>query len=87
MAITRTTKLKKIEIVPQNPPVMYLMEEVTFDDTEDDSPPIVSNRRRVFQVSHLDNPDDGTYEEITPDFSGEDALIQDISSVLWPSSP
>ena len=84
MAITQTRELEKIEIIPQDPPVMHLFEKITFDDTEDDDLPITSKKRRVLQVSHLDNPDDGSYEEINPDVSGETQLIQDIAAILWP---
>ena len=85
MAITQARELEKIEIIPQNPPVMYLFEKITFDDTEDDQLPIVSKKRRVLQVSHLDNPEESSYEEVIPDVSGETQLIQDIAAVLWPN--
>lgn len=82
MALTKQILLTKVEIyhIYDSYPAIRLFESITFDDPDDDTLPETSNRVRELSPSeNLESPMSVTY----PDVSGEEQIVQDISSAIW----
>ena len=87
MAITKTKTLKKATVYPASDssaasttiagnPVIYVVEEIVLDDSEDDQLPLARNiERDIFRYT-----EDGGY---ATDISSEDALVQTIAGAIW----
>ena len=81
MAITLTRTVQRIETYPAQPPaeegettyptLMVVYNDV-FDDPDDEQLPVTATK-----VSHFSHGDD---------VSGEDQLVQDIASAIWPQA-
>ena len=81
MAITLTRTVQRIETYPAQPPaeegettyptLMVVYNDV-FDDPDDEQLPVTATK--VLHFSHGD------------DVSGEDQLVQDIASAIWPQA-
>ena len=87
MAITKTTALKSATVYPavdpsadsttiQGNPVIYVIETVTVDDTEDDQLPLTGQKDRDI---HRYVEDGGA----ATDVSSEDPLVQSIAAAIW----
>ena len=87
MAITKTKTLKKATVYPASDssaasttiagnPVIYVVEEIVLDDSEDDQLPLARNiEKDIFRYT-----EDGGY---ATDISSEDALVQTIAGAIW----
>mgnify|MGYP005696007211 CR=1 FL=1 len=87
MAITKTKTLKKATVYPASDssaasttiagnPVIYVVEEIVLDDSEDDQLPLARNiERDIFRYVE----DGGA----ATDISSEDALVQTIAGAIW----
>ena len=81
MAITLTRTVQRVETYPAQPPVeegettyptLMVVYNDVFDDPDDEQLPVTATK--VLHFSHGD------------DVSGEDQLVQDIASAIWPQA-
>ena len=81
MAITLTRTVQRVETYPAQPPVeegettyptLMVVYNDVFDDPDDEQLPVTATK-----VSHFSHGDD---------VSGEDQLVQDIASAIWPQA-
>lgn len=87
MAIEHTRKVSRISVVPcfydDELPSVDVFYEYTFDDTEDDQLPVVSQKEFVLNKNIVSTDEDGN-EVITPtDISNHDPLVQTICNAVW----
>lgn len=94
MAITKTTKVQRIEVYPAadstaadttnagNPTVMCVYEE-TLDDTTDADLPVTATRVKHLNRYTITVADDGTESSAATVVTGEDQLVQDICGAIW----
>jgi hypothetical protein len=86
MAITKNTKVERIDITPAVDssadsttndayPTVYVVYLDTIDDSSDDDLPIVHTRGKTFYKFNSDG-DETTY-------SSEDSLIQTVLGAIW----
>ena len=78
MAITRSSELMRIEIIPLGDggfPNLFLTYRDSFDDPDDASLP-VSNTRSAVLVK-------ASPEGVATDITGESQLVQDICAAVW----
>ena len=84
MAITKTTRLKKVEVYPGNTelenyePFIVVTEEDMWDDPDDDDLPIVKER-----VSRKGKAYDPHVPNLKTDISDWPTLAQDIAKKVW----
>ena len=94
MAITKTTRLERVEVVPAadpdaadtlntgNPTLMCVYIDSMDDPDDDDLPqsfPRVKNLERYVVTIN----DDDTTTSTATDVTGEDQLVQDICGAIW----
>ena len=86
MAITKTTTIQKIYVIPAtdssadsttNPawPTAHVVYLDTLDDSSDDDLPIVHTRGKTFEK--FDSEGNATV------YSSEDSLVQDVLGTIW----
>lgn len=78
MAITRSSELVRIEIIPLGDggfPNLFLTYRDSFDDPDDESLPVTNSRSVVLVKENR--------EGVATDVSGESQMIQDICAVIW----
>lgn len=84
MAITKTSKLVKIEVYPGDTtlenyePFIVVTMEDTWDDPEDNELPIT--KRRVSRKGRVYEPD---FPDLETDLSDWPTLAQDIARLIW----
>jgi len=84
MAVTKTTKLLKVEVYPGDTskedyePFIVVTMEDTWDDPEDDDLPIV--KQRVSRKGRVWEPD---FPDLKTDISDWPTLAQDIAKKVW----
>lgn len=86
MAITKTRKVTRIEIIPQDgdmKPVVNFYYEYSVDDPEDDELPIVTQKPFSLMDTTKTPNDDGTVTESPTDLTGHDPLVQTICNAVW----
>ena len=94
MAITKTTKVQRIEVYPAvdssaadttnagNPTVMCVYED-TLDDSTDADLPVTATRVKHLNRYTVTVADDGTESSAATVVTGEDQLVQDICGGIW----
>jgi len=86
MAITKTTIVERIDVVPARDssaddttnaawPIAYVAYQDTIDDSSDDDLPIVHTRGKTFEK--FDSEGNATV------YSSEDVLVQDVLGAIW----
>jgi len=86
MAITKTTIVERIDVVPARDssaddttnlawPIAYVIYQDTIDDSSDDDLPIIHSRSKSFEK--FDSEGNATV------YSSEDVLVQDVLGAIW----
>jgi len=84
MAITKTTTVHRIEVIPgADDPALVVSYMDFFDDPDDDQLPTRSNRTvHLERITHGVD-EDGNATSTPTDVSGHDALVQAIAAAVW----
>ena len=80
----KTTRLTKVIVKNYTLAILDLVETITWDDPDDDQLPISKETTRSLVPYRDIETDSPTYgQNVYPDVSGEDQMVQDIAGVLW----
>lgn len=86
MAITKTRKVVRLEIIPQDgdmKPVVNFYYQYSIDDPNDDELPIVTQKAISLQDITRTPNDDGTVTETPTDLTGHDDLVVAVCNAVW----
>lgn len=85
MAITNTRTVGKVEVqvVPNGDPVLLVMYEHVFDDSEDDALPVKTQVGKNLHRYHSSMDESDEIVNTPTDISGEDQLVRDICAAVW----
>ena len=87
MAIEHTRKVNRVNVMPcfynEKKPTVEVYYEYTFDDTEDDQLPVVTQKQLYLEKQTVSVDEDGNETTTVTDVSGHDPLVQTICNAVW----
>ena len=85
MAITSTRTLERIEVMANgsDDPMITIVYNITFDDSEDDNLPATTPQvKTITRYTHTTD-DEGEQVQTATDVTGEDQMVQDVCAAVW----
>lgn len=83
MAITKTTTVSRVEIMPNDNNRVMVVYLDRFDDPDDDQLPNESLRTVQLWKTTRVTDEEGNVTETPTDVSGHDPLVQTIAAAVW----